>query len=224
MAFNDFDSIRIINLRHRADRRADMIKELRKVGLEGDPRVAFFKARTFDEPGTFRSKGERGVYASHLELLQQAAATGQSVLIFEDDLDFAADAPRFRLPADWSIFYGSYEASNPGNLQGSDIIGAHFMGFKADAASLVARYLESLLSRPDQPPIDGAYVWFRRAHPEVRTVFAEPKLGNQRPSRTDIAPLRFFDRVPFLKQIASFVRRLKRAIGWRSRMRNRGLS
>lgn len=201
-----------------------MIKELRKVGLDGDPRVAFFEARMFDEPGTFRSKGERGVYASHLDILQQAAAADQSVLIFEDDLDFAPDAQCFKLPADWSIFYGSYKASNPADLQSSDIVGAHFMGFTAGAARLIARYLEGLLGRPDQPPIDGAYVWFRRAHPEIQTIFAEPKLGDQRPSRTDIAPLRFFDRAPILRHVASIARRLKRDLGRRSRTRHYGSS
>lgn len=215
MPFHEFDAIRIINLRHRTDRRADMVQELRKVGLDTDPRVSFFDARTFDEPGTFRSRGERGVYASHLEILQQASKNDQSILIFEDDLDFAPEAVDFRMPANWSIFYGSYEASDPNDLEGSDIVGAHFMGFTAEVARQIADYLERLLGRSDQPPIDGAYVWFRRAHPEVRTVFAQPKLGDQRPSRTDIAPLRFFDRAPGLRQAASLARRWKRELGRR---------
>ena len=44
MIFDYFDEIRVINLPSRKDRRALMLGELRRVGLEGDPRVEFFDA------------------------------------------------------------------------------------------------------------------------------------------------------------------------------------
>ena len=211
--FDAFDMIRIINLTHRTDRRADMLGELRKVGLEGDPRVSFFNACSFDDAGTFRSKGERGVFHSHLAILEEAAANGRSVLILEDDVDFDDAVVSYRLPKPCSIFYGSYSASNPDDLAGSDITGAHFMGFDADAAKHVADYLNKILRNGDQPPIDGAYVWFRRAYPKVLTQFAQPILGDQRPSRSDIADVRFFDALPGLREAASLGRRIKRYLG-----------
>lgn len=209
--FDAFDMIRIINLAHRNDRRAQMIGELRKVGLEDDPRVSFFDACSFDDPGTFRSKGERGVFHSHLAIIEEAAAAKRNVLILEDDLDFDAGVLRYELPERWSIFYGSYLAMTPDDLAHSDIIGAHFMGFDVDAANRLAIYLRKILEDGNQPPIDGAYVWFRRAYPDVATVFAQPILGDQRPSRSDIAGLRFFDSLPGLRQAASLGRRMKRS-------------
>ena len=59
-------------------------------------------------------------------------------------------------------------------------------------------------------PIDGSYVWFRRAHPELKTVFADPQVAFQRPSRTDIGDQRFYDRLPGLRSAANLARRLRR--------------
>lgn len=211
MLFDRYDSIRIINLPHRSDRRADMLGELRRVGLKGDPRVSFFDACAFADAGTFSSKGARGVFHSHLAILEDAAAHGRSVLIFEDDLDFTPEVFTYDLPALPPIFYGAYYASDPDDLPNSDIVGAHFMGFDARTAGRIAAYLRTVLASGHHPPIDGGYIWFRKAHPEVETVFAPVPLGQQRPSRTDIAAVRFYDRLPALRGAASFARKLKRA-------------
>ncbi|MBB3694682.1 LPS biosynthesis glycosyltransferase [Sphingomonas sp. BK580] len=216
MLFDHVDRVRIINLAHRADRRAQMLGELRRLGAEHDPKVSFFAARRFDAAGTFSSGGARGCYHSHLDILEEAAAAGASVLIVEDDADFTAAARDFALPPDWQVLYGGYHPADPTNLPASDIIGSHCMGFSADVVPVLASYLRGLLERDDHPPIDGAYVWFRRAHPGVRTVFAVPPLAEQRPSRTDIAPLRFFDRWPVLRSLVGAARRLRRAAARRS--------
>lgn len=213
MLFDKYDSIRVINLAHRTDRRAEMLAELRRVNLGSDPRVSFFDARTFPEAGTFSSKGARGVFHSHLAILEEAARDGRSVLIFEDDLDFAPDIASYALPDTPPIFYGAYYAKTPGDLPNSDIVGAHFMGFDAPTAGRIAAFLQTILASGHHPPIDGAYVWFRRAHPDVRTVFAPQPLGRQRLSRTDIAPLRFYDRVPGLRHAASYARKVRRDKG-----------
>lgn len=213
MLFDQFDAVRIINLKHRADRRAEMQRELARLGAADDPRVAFFEACRFDEPATFTSPGARGCYHSHLAILEEAERAGHDVLILEDDADFTAGARDFVLPADWQIFYGGYGASNPADLQNSDLAGTHCIAFRAEIIPTLNAYLRALLDDPRHPAIDGAYVWFRRAHPEVRTVFAEPVIAVQRPSRTDIADLRFFDRTPGLRALASLARRLKRVAG-----------
>lgn len=210
MFFENFDEIRIINLRNRTDRRSTMEKELRRVGLEGDPRVQFFDALSFPDAASFSSKGARGIYFSQLAVLEQAANKSHSVLILEDDVDFAAAIWDYELKEDWEIFYGGYCADDPTNLQNSNIVGAHMMGFSDTILPLLVKYLRSLSFDTIHPPIDGAYVWFRRAHPGILTVFAKPPLGNQRPSRTDIGELSFYDKLPVLLQLASFGRRLKR--------------
>ena len=208
--FERFDIIRIINLAYRTDRRAEMMAELRQVGLADDPRVAFFDACSFPDAGQVSSKGARGVYHSHLAILQEAARAGQSVLILEDDTDFREGTQEYDLPEPWSIFYGGYYAMTSEDLHESDIVGGHMRGFHADIVGHVADYLASIRHDDIYPPIDGAYVWYRRAHPEVLTHFARPPLGNQRPSRTDIADLRFFDRLPILRETASVARKVRR--------------
>lgn len=210
MLFNAFDRIRIVNLPYRRDRRAQMEGELRRLGLAGDPRVSFFNAVRPDDRGDFTSIGARGVYASQRRILDDAARAGQSVLILEDDCDFAPGAASYNPGEGWDILYGGYEASDPADLPNSDIVGAHMMGFSARGVRLVSEYLRDLRYTGIHPPIDGAYVWFRRAHPEVPTHFARPPLARQRPSRTDIADLAFYDRWSGARQLAQFARRAKR--------------
>lgn len=232
--FSSFDRIRIVNLPARRDRRAEMETQLSRIGLLGDPRVEFFDAMSFTEPGPFLRTGSHGAFMSHLTLLQEAASEGQSVLILQDDCDFILpDIAHYVMPTTWDVFYGGYVASDPDDLHRSTIIGAHFMGFSPRAATAAAEYLPKLLDPefpPDplaaaepgfnlaiRPPIDGALVWFRRAHPDLRTVFA--MLGVQRSSRTDIGNQRWFDRIPGLSQLAEFARRVRRRSASRSSLR-----
>src|SRR3546814_16356979 len=83
--FDHFDAIRIVNLAQRTDRRRAMNRELARVGLAGDPRVAFFSAIRPADAGRFTSIGARGVYLSQKHLLREAAAARHSLLILEDD-------------------------------------------------------------------------------------------------------------------------------------------
>lgn len=209
--FPAFDLIRVVNLPARTDRRREMERELRRVGLAGDPRVAFVAASAPDTSGPFHSRGALGCYLSHLGILREAAALNRSVLILEDDADFV-DLPA-GYPANCpGIFYGGYLAPTSDDLHASDIIGSHCMGFSAAVAQALVPYLEHLLANPPLPSIDGSYVWFRRAHPDVPTEFAVPPVAVQRPSRTDIGRLRFFDRWPVLRQAVGQARRVKRRI------------
>ncbi|HEY0302712.1 MAG TPA: hypothetical protein VGC36_15305, partial [Rhizomicrobium sp.] len=93
-----------------------------------------------------------------------------------------------------------------------DIVGAHCIGFAREVVADLAGYLERILASGDHPPIDGAYVWYRREHPEVKTVFAVPPIGVQRPSRTDIGELGFLDRLPLLSGALAVARKLKRRL------------
>lgn len=215
--FPAFELIRIINLPARADRRQQMERELRRIGLADDPRVAFHPAVAPEDPDPFRSRGEKGVFLSHLSILREAASRDSSVLILEDDADFTSALAAGDPPAADGVFYGGHEAATPDDLQASDIIGAHCMGFSAEVAKALVPYLTALLDHSSPPPIDGAYVWFRRSFPEVPTIFAVPPIAVQRPSRSDIAPLRFFDRLPLLRGAAGQARKVKRRIQRRLR-------
>lgn len=54
-------------------------------------------------------------------------------------------------------------------------------------------YLEAMLKRPNGSPeggpmhVDGAYSWFRRAHPGVAAYVCTPSVAQQRYSRSDIS-------------------------------------
>lgn len=225
--FAEFDAIRIINLPYRTDRAADMKGQLRRVGLAEDPRVAFFPAIAPKEAGLFTSRGAYGGCLSYRALVRAAAEAKQSLLVLEDDCDFLLPAiADYRPPAEWDVFYGGYVASDPDDVEGSDIIGAHCMGFSPRAAAIAADYLARYMEPgfagdprartepgydPDvRAPTDGALVWMRRAHPELKTEFAQ--LAIQRASRTDIGPQRFFDRIPVLRDVVETVRRLRRIV------------
>jgi glycosyl transferase family 25 len=173
--------------------------------------VSFFAARSFPDAGTFYSVGARGCYDSHLSVLKEAAHDKENVLIIEDDCDFEVRAKSYNLPQDWQIFYGGYGPVSLIDPEKSDyIVGSHLMGFRSDILPILVSYLDRLLEADDHPGIDGAYMWFRREHPEVKVHFAVPSVGNQRQSRTDVGERKFFDRTPGLIQAASMARRLKR--------------
>jgi glycosyl transferase family 25 len=210
--FAGFDRIRIINLPSRPDRRAEMLRELHRLGIAEDPRVRFVDGVLVEDKARFRRPGENGVFRAHLNILSDAANAGESVLILEDDVDFTEAALSWHRPHDCDIAYGGYEASDPADLEASDIIGAHCMGFSAGAAQALVPFLESLLEHESPPPIDGAYVWFRRQHENITTEFAIPVVAVQRPSRSDIAKPRWFDNHPLLRLPVESARRLKRRL------------
>jgi len=229
-----FDGIRIINLRHRSDRRREMATELKRLGLGFDhPQIALFEASRFEDKAGFPSIGARGCFDSHLSILSEALAAGaESVLILEDDLDFVRAIETLAPPAlaqlaetDWAIFYGGYEGDAHAQ-QGSASIRqvppqqavrtTHFVAFRAPAIAAAVPYLQAMLQREPGSPeggpmhVDGAYSWLRAAHPQLETWVAQPMLGVQRPSRTDIHTLRWHDRVPLVRAAAGAARRLRR--------------
>ena len=211
MTLDRFDRIRVINLAERQDRRRDMERELEEIGLGNDPRVAFFAAIRPADAGDFTSVGARGVYLGQLAILREAAAANEAVLILEDDCAFSPAARDYPTDGDWEIFYGGYEAAKPDDLANTDIIGAHMMGFTAAAAKAIVAWLDAITYEGIHPPIDAAYIWYRRAHPEVTTRFAVPPLAHQRASRSDIAP-RLFDRLPGFREAAELARQIRRRL------------
>jgi glycosyl transferase, family 25 len=215
----EFEAIYVINLPSRADRRRETSEQLAKLGLSFDaPQVTIFPAVRPEDPGPFPSIGSRGCFMSHLGVLKSAVGK-RSILILEDDVDFVADMSAPALPHDWGIFYGGarHTLTPTGRLTvaaPSEGLGCtHFVAINGAVIPQLAAYLETLLSRPPGDPaggpmhVDGAYTHFRADHPQVITYLATPELGFQRPSRTDIDALRWFDRMPIVRDVAQWMRR-----------------
>ena len=90
----------------------------------------------------------------------------------------------------------------------------HFYAVSGRIIRRVVAHLERLANGPEGDPefgpmpIDGALHIFRRQNPDVRTFVAVPKLGWQRPSRSDIMPRRF-DKIRIARPFVSAIRELK---------------
>jgi hypothetical protein len=231
-----FGYIQIISLKERVDRRKDIALELNRLGLSvGQPGVDILDASQFSEAAGFRTSGARGCFDSHLRAITRARDIGaRSTLILEDDCDFSPGIERIMpialdaiLRTDWSIFYGGYLrwvgeklSETPIVLaQSSDaFLGSHFIALSSEALNLAIPYLKAMRERPagsaDGGPmdIDGAYGWFRAAHPRLQTWVAEPVLGTQRSSRTDIRELGWFDRTRGVRDVTALLRRVRRAV------------
>jgi hypothetical protein len=228
-----FDAIYVINLRTRTDRRAEMVEQFERVGVDpSSTKIEFFDAARPDDAAGFPSRGARGCFLSHLGILKAALKSGHdTILILEDDVNFvdglavafANAAPRLREP-DWALAYLGALAVNPpmesAELVGvvppaSSIMGSHMLAIRRDAMASVADYFEAMQARPAGDPaggpmhVDGAYSWFRRTHAEFMTLLCTPPLGYQRPSRTDIHDLKWFDRLPLVRNAVGQLRKLR---------------
>lgn len=240
-----FGAAYLINLPERTDRLKAVRREFSRVGWYiGPGGVEVFCGRKFTERATFPSPAVRGAFYSHWECLQRADAARQHrVLIFEDDIALAAalgfltSSICARLDADdWDfVFFGHLETGATPNASSRikpsdvefktwdrDIQGLHFYGVNGRILHRLNAHLQRVASgvEGDQEtgpmPIDGALNTFRRINPDVRTLIATPKLGWQRPSRSDITPKRF-DRIRAIRPLISAIRNVKRmASEWSS--------
>lgn len=228
-----FGQIYVINLPERRDRRTEMSAELARIGIgAGAPEVTWFDAVRPADKGDFRTLGARGCFESHLGVLRRiAAGPHESALLLEDDADFAPGLAR-ALDAlegeSWDMVFGLYtgrpEAGRPGPSglievpPQEGLLLAHFVGVRRDVAQRLVPYLEAMLRRPGGDPsggpmdVDGAYSWFRAAHPDVRTLCPAEPMAVQRPSRSDIHTLRLMDRLPLLRAPLGWLRRIKRRL------------
>jgi hypothetical protein len=217
-------AIFVINLEHRTDRRITMEKQLLRIGWQAD----FFPAIRPTNAGEFSSIGARGCFLSHLSVLRNAQKTGvRQLVILEDDVNFAPEfVERWTLSIssletlEWSIFYPGHTLKGlPAGLSriaaDTHIRCAHFMVINGHAILTLINGLERILSRPAGHPlggpmhVDGAYSTLRTQDPSLVTYAFSPVLGYQRPSRTDIGNLKWFDRIGMLAPLVHIARRLR---------------
>ena len=227
-----FEQIRIINLASRADRRSSVTTELARLGLRVDgQRVAFHIAQAPETLGGFPTKGAHGCFLSHLEALKEAAAASvQSLLILEDDIGFVNDVEHRMVcelgqlkSTNWGMFYGGHSGTDREASSGllslspkASLLTSHFVGFNGDVIRNVGEYLAAMLvRRPGDEQggpmhVDGAYNWYRAQNPQCITMVAQPSLANQLSSRSDVQPLRIWDRARGLRFFASLARGIRR--------------
>jgi GR25 family glycosyltransferase involved in LPS biosynthesis len=231
---NLFRSVYLINLPERTDRLRSARAEFRRLGWQD---VTTLPARRFSEHGGFENPGVRGCFHSHLECLRQAEG---DILILEDDITFTS-ALRALTPSiieqlraiDWDFVYFGHEdtpfqratreaTSVRFERWENGILCAHFYAVRARVIPRLIDHLEAILRRPPGDPeggpmpIDGAFFWFLRIHnPDLRTFVANPKLGWQRSSRSDLTPNRL-DTIRLFRPLLSVARSAKHAMhSWR---------
>ncbi len=231
------DSLRIINLESRADRRREMEAELAQIGLAVQNGFgAFFKAVRPEAAGPFPSVGARGCFLSHLRVLEQAQAEGcKAILILEDD---AAIVPELRMRfveaieelsnLDWVLAYLGYRIA-PDRMPGPDsavsatwrrvaaqtrLQTTHAMLVHHRAFAPLIGYLSDILERPPGHPdggpmhVDGAYSRFRSSYPDMQTLITTQPYVLQRASASDITAPSWKERVPFIGQLRRLRNRL----------------
>jgi glycosyl transferase, family 25 len=226
-----FDQIYIINLPQRLDRRREVIIQLKRIGLtQPIDNLQFFPAVRPQSAAGFPSIGARGCFLSHLSILEEAAIKKfQRILIWEDDINFvrnfnkrAGNALRDLCSVEWAIFYGGYRTDHkPIAAAGSAIAflapmrtveTTYFIAFQGESIAMAARHLRTMLGREPGDTrggpmhVDGAYAWFRKENPALKTFLAVPQLGYQRPSQSDIHPGGWYDHIGLGSLLVRFIR------------------
>lgn len=226
-----FDQIYIINLPYRKDRRDEVEDQLKSIGLSlKNDKVNLFSAIRPAESGEFDSIGIKGAFLSHLGVLKNAKNNGyQRILILEDDVNFSknftaqiSETLDFLNKKPWNIFYGGHRLDLEKEKQSvvevphaNQIVTAHFIAVQGSIIDTLIHELDLMLSRKNGDAkggpmhVDGAYSTVRKNYPEYITYAANPTIGFQRASRTDIHHNRWFDRLPIIKQVVSVLRKVK---------------
>jgi glycosyl transferase family 25 len=225
-----FDRAYIINLPDRTDRRRSVERAFEAIGIKvPNDKVRFYSAVRPTDKGNFYALGARGSFNSHRNVLKLAAADGlRNVLVFEDDIAFrkvpelAVNNIVSRLSEEsWDVVYFGYLKPEFAELKGPlaawphDTLGGHFYAVNGHFIDTMIQYMNECEARPQGHPDggpmsrDGAYNHIRRVRPDTRVLLAVPNLAFQRSSRTDISPLRFFDRIFWLRSATQLFRSIK---------------
>ncbi len=226
-----FGSITVISLANRQDRRDETKKELLRI-RQNLHEINFYLAVKPQERGPFPSPGVRGAFESHLQVLCQAADDEHgAALVLEDDVEFVRDfeeqqALIDQLPSDWDMFYLGHSSENPKPVSepksrlrechpDEELIGLHCYAISQKALPPILRQLRQFPANEDPErgiipmPVDGALNAIRRLSPSIKCYLADPPLANQRSSRTDVADLKWFDKLSVLERPVSILRRVK---------------
>ena len=228
-----------INLPARKDRLQSAKNEFVRVGWTvGSDGVQLYVAQKFTDRGGFPFLESRGCFHSHSECIRNAHLLGKkSVLIMEDDIALTSAIPKLTpsiisqlesTPWDFAYFghefTGKIKRANSGTTEmkfvpfTNEIRTTHFYAINSRIFARLLEHLDRVAvgREGDQEfgpmPIDGAFNIFRRHNSDVRTLIANPKLGWQRPSRSDNHP-GVLDKVTPLRPFLAAARNIKYLIG-----------
>jgi hypothetical protein len=228
-----FALTRVVNLPARTDRYREISAQLDALGMPfAAGEVELFPAIIPAEAAGFPSAAVRGCFLSHLEILRDARARGvANVLVMEDDLQvLPQDVETLSSMAEqlverpWGIaYFGHSHTSAPEQPPGwvafhGELRTSHFYAVHSPVFSRLIAYLEDCLKRPPGHPVggpmeyDGALNMFRLWHPDTITLVAQPSLGGQRSSQSDIHPGRT-ERISGLHEATDLLRRVKKTLG-----------
>jgi hypothetical protein len=197
--------------------------------VDGD-KVQFHNAVRPEFDGGFETNGMHGCFRSHLQVLRESRDAGLArVVIVEDDLQLSRRFREFEerlvdqlYDSPWDIAYFGHRLSiaSPEPMMvpypaAEGISCLHFVGINASVFDPLIELMEGILTRPPghpdggpMPP-DGAVTTLRARNPHVVTLVASPSVGFQRSSRTDAHPLRWFDRMPLVKDAVGVLRQYR---------------
>lgn len=223
----------VINLASRTDRKREMDGMLGRLGppVHGDW-VEYFPAVKVDSAEGFPSAGVRGCFLSHLGVYKQAIEEGlPNVVVMEDDLEIepafleksTAMVEALERHKDWGFVYFGHileddprhNSSSPLRAVTGKIMMGHFYAINGPVLPRLVRFFEKVLSRPPGHPdggpqfSDGVRNTFRARNPDVLTLAAQPNMGRQRGSRSDLSP-RWFDKIPGIRELAQTARSVNR--------------
>lgn len=229
-----FEKAYVINLPERKDRLRAMKRELEKAEMPIDSdKVNLFPAIKPQAAHPFPSIGVKGCFLSHYTILKEARDKNlQNVLIMEDDLTISEAFNLYNETIinqlqqyDWGFVYFGHRLGQDNvvedktkiQLQSSKvpIVTTHFYGVNGKILDSLVKFLEVVQKRPPGHPnggpmhVDGAFSRFRKQNPDVLTLVSVPNLGWQRSSRSDIANLKWFDKIPVIKNLVNMARNFK---------------
>jgi glycosyl transferase family 25 len=225
-----FDCAYIITLPDRIDRRRGLEREFARIGIDiPTTNVNFFYGSRPTEQGEFYAIGAKGSFYSHRNVLKLALKNeAKNVLVFEDDVAFRKIKTQYvdqileqLSKIEWDIIYFGYCFPRDDGLEGplnawpGDTIGGHFYAVNGPFVSEMIKYMNECEERPRDHPDggpsgrDGTYNNLRHIKPSTRVYIAVPNLANQRSSRTDIGPLKLYDKIIWMGPAIQFLRGLK---------------
>jgi hypothetical protein len=168
---------------------------------------------------------------SHLTILEDARARRlKSVLIVEDDLVISPMLPEF-LPTlmregeeqDWGFIYLGHVKELPASPEPqliactAPLATTHFYAVHGAIFDRLIAFLKEVQKREPGDPqggpmhYDGALSMFRQQNPDILTLIAQPNMGWQRPSRSDIHA-HWYERVIGLRNAADLARNVRQSL------------
>lgn len=222
----------VINLTERKDRLKAISRELAQAGMPfSTGRVERFNAIRPVEACGFPTPGVRGCFLSHLGVLREAQRRKlASLLILEDDLTFSPLIAQHMTSLERSIGLSEWGFIYMGHTEpvlkhppielirySGPIVTAHFYAVNGAVLEPLIEYLEKVQLRPPGHPeggpmhLDGALTMFRQANPKIPTLIAQPNLGWQRASRSDLHS-NWFQSAPVFAEMYDVGRYVRRII------------